>query len=220
MRRNGLLGLVCLEIVLGAASHAHANGGLVRIEIEPNNFGVFPGPTLTFVATGYDAGDGVVPLVDPTWDGTGGPLTPSGNRCELVATDTGNHSITCSKDGITGTAVFRILGPLHHITVTPPTNHLSIGESVELTAAGYDEHDSQVPLQDLVWSATSGTITPTNGARAARAPAPNGPLVTLLGYNAVYTATAVGTHTVTASDQGIDGTATMIVGAGRDRWRA
>ncbi len=188
----------CTVMLLAATVAGAAD--LARIEIQPDDFSVYPGLRISFTATGYDAGDNQVLLVDPTWSGSGGPLTPNGNSCYLDTTDIGTHSITCSKDGVSGSATFRILGPLHRIDVTPAIAYLEIGESVELTADGFDVHDNPVAITDLQWSATSGTITAGGGK--------------ISGYTATYTATENGTHTATASDQGVNGTASMVVGGG------
>jgi len=205
---------VILIVLLFLTTSVFAQGQLVRIDIQPNDFGIYPGATITFTATGYDADSTVVPLVDPTWTGTGGPLTPNGNRCDLIVTDIGSHFITCSKDSVTGTAIFNIMGPLHRITIKPDTAYLAIGDSVELIANGYDEFDNQVPLQELSWSATGGIITTNPGSSNILYSATGDGSSKPAGYNATFIAADSGNHTVTATDQGIDGTATMIVGGG------
>ncbi|MBC8180986.1 hypothetical protein H8E88_07665 [candidate division KSB1 bacterium] len=189
---------VILIVLLFLTTSVFAQGSLVRIEIDPNDFGVYPGATITFTATGYDADSTVVPLVDPTWTGTGGPLIPNGNRCDLIVTDLGSHFITCSKDGVTGTATFNIMGPLHRIAIKPDTAYLAIGDSVELIAEGYDEFDNRVPLQDVNWSVTSGIITTNPGSSNIIYSTDEEGSSNVTGhYTATYTATDSGNHTVT-----------------------
>lgn len=195
--------LVCLllfptTIVYGSGTNASElkdSAPLTRIEITPNDFSVYPGAQPSFTATGFDIDDNVVPLIDPVWTVSGGPFFTDGNVCNLEATDIGNHTISCTKDGVTGTATFKILGPLHHITITPDTAKLKVDETVELTATGYDEFNNRVSFQNLEWSTTGGLIT------------------NITAYTILYTATSVGNHSVTATDQGITSTILILVTA-------
>jgi hypothetical protein len=203
-----------LFVLLSTTTIVLAQGPLVRIDIQPDDFSLYPGPTIIFTATGYNADNTVIPLLDPTWTGTGGPLIPNGNICDLIATDPGTHLIICSKDGIVDTAIVRILGPLQRITITPDTAYLAIGDTVGLNAEGYDEFDNQVPLQDLTWSTTNGIITPNPGSSNIINSAKKQGTSRAPGYYlAIYMGIEPGTHTVTASVEDIDGTATMIVRA-------
>lgn len=176
----------------------------MRIKIEPDDFGTQPDSTVAFAATGYDAYDNVVALIDPTWECTGGPLTPNGNVCELVAADPGNHSISCTDVGIEGTATFWIMGPLQDITVATASTNLYVGNQVLFSAKGLDQWNNPVPIAP-VWTATGGTIVPGGGKMT------KGFLVDSV--TAVYTVLEVGNHIMVCTDSlfGIADTAHIVV---------
>ena len=95
---------------IGSGLADQERGTLDRIDIDPDGVSIVPGDTLTFTATGYDSDNNIVSLVNPVWDGTGGPLSSNGNTCQILATDTGTHTITCTDADISGTAVLYIVG--------------------------------------------------------------------------------------------------------------
>jgi photosystem II stability/assembly factor-like uncharacterized protein len=85
------------------------------------------------------------------------------------------------------------LQDLQYISVTPPEAFISLDDSFDFNAEGYDRHNSQMPITPT-WSTTGGSINPQTG---------------------VYTATTAGDFTVTATVEGssVTGTAQVHVTA-------
>jgi len=80
-------------------------------------------------------------------------------------------------------------GSLNNIVLTPSSVNLQVGDSLQISAAGFDRSGKSVPITP-VWSATGGTIT----------------------SDGKYTAgSQIGSFTVTASDQGISQSAPVQV---------
>ena len=183
-----------------------AQGGLVRIEIVPDNFSILPGYNISFIANGYDENDNIVPLINPDWDGTGGILNPIFNTCNYEATTIGSHWVSCSKDGLIDSAFFNVVGPLNYIVINPDTAELNLNEAVELTATGFDEFNNPVALPGLTWSTTGGTIEALTSRNDN-----SRQLLTPDGYKATFTASENGIHTVTATSGSISNICLMIV---------
>jgi len=59
-------------------------------------------------------------------------------------------------------------GPLHHITVTPTSVSVQVGQTQQFTATGYDQYDNEITGLSFTWSvvAGGGNITATSNTTA------------------------------------------------------
>jgi len=116
-----------------------------------------------------------------------------GSTC--TATAAGVHTVTGNDSGKTDTAsLTATAGPLDHLVLAPASATISAGGSQAYTAAGSDQYGND--LGDVT-SSTTFTI------------APNGSCT-----DATCTASLAGTHTVTGTDAGKTGTASLDVTTG------
>src|SRR5205814_1519575 len=105
------------------------------------------------------------------------------------------HTVTGNDSGKTSTASLSVTaGPLDHLALSPASATIAAGGSQTYTAQGRDRYENS--LGDVT-SGTAFSIAP-NGSCSGRA----------------CTASAAGTHTVTGSDAGKSGSASLIVTAG------
>jgi hypothetical protein len=82
-------------------------------------------------------------------------------------------------------------GGLERIEVNPGQGSVAVGQTLQFSAAGYDRNNSPIPITPA-WSVSGGKI----------------------GQNGLFTPDKVGSFTVTASDGGVTGTASVSVAAG------
>src|SRR5204862_222249 len=116
----------------------------------------------------------------------------TGNTC--TATVAGAHTVTGNDGGKTSTASLSInAGPLDHLALAPASATINTGGSQAYTAQGRDSFDNS--LGDVT-SATTFTIAPNGSCSGA-----------------TCTASVAGAHTVTGTNAGKTGTASLQVGA-------
>jgi hypothetical protein len=112
-----------------------------------------------------------------------------------TATTAGAHTVTGSSGGKTSNASLQVNpGSLDHITLSPATATISPGGSQTYTAQARDQYNNS--LGDVT-AATTFTIAPDGSCTAASC-----------------TASTTGSHTVTGTDAGKTGTATLQVSSG------
>ena len=175
---------------LGSVRCEASSGSLNNIVITPSSVNLQVGDSLQISAAGFYQGDSPVSIT-PTWSATGGTITSGGRY--TAGSQTGSFVITASAQGISQSAPVTIsAGSLNNIVLTPSSVNLQVGDSLQISAAGFDRSGKSVPITP-VWSATGGTIT----------------------SNGKYTAgSQTGSFTVTASDQSISQSAPVTISPG------
>jgi hypothetical protein len=129
--------------------------------------------------------------VDPTWNvsPTTGSVDADGN---FSATAAGTYTVSVSEGGVTSNSLSitatsaQVLGS---VVVSPSTANVIIGNDYQFSAQAYDEDGLTMPTS-VTWSVNGGGTIDTDG---------------------LFSATTLGDYTVTASQSGIDGTATATV---------
>ena len=179
----------------GSASlQVTASGVIARIVISPSSATITAGKSQTYTAQGYDASNN--PIGDVTSSTTfaiGPDGSCSGNLC--TATSAGAHTVTGNAGGATDTAALTVTASsLDHLGLTPASATIASGGSQTYSAEGFDQYNNS--LGDATAGATF-TIAP-NGSCA----------------DATCTASSSGTHTVSASEVGKTGTASLQVTSG------
>jgi len=175
--------------ITGTAVVRVVPGDLARIEVTPDSVNLHVGDTLRFTAAGYDAkGDAVA--ITPAWTATGGVISQAGlYMATAVGRFTVNAMVHAGADTMKGSAIIRVdPGDLFRIDVTPASASLRVGDTLRFTAKGYDANGDEVTIAPA-WSASGGTMTSSG----------------------LYTATTVGSFTVTAAEPGSGVTGTAIV---------
>jgi hypothetical protein len=172
----------------GNASVTVTAGALASIVVDPPSATITADETQQYIATGYDAKGNIVPIV-PTWSTDGGSASSSGL---YTPSQTGTYTVFANASGISGNATVVVTsGVLARLVVTPPAATITADETQQYTAQGFDQHDNPVAVSPS-WSVSGGSINLTG----------------------LYTPTLVGTFTVTATDGGLSGNATITVTAG------
>jgi len=178
----------------GSASLQVTGGVLDHIVISPSSASIGAGGSQAYTAEGFDASNnslGDVTTFTTFSIGPNGSCT--GGSC--TATSAGAHTVTGSNGGKTGTATLSVTaGALDHLVLSPTPATTAAGNPQPYTAEGRDQYDNS--LGDVTAS-TTFSIGPNGSCTGASC-----------------TATLAGTHTVTGSNSGKTGTASLSVTAG------
>jgi hypothetical protein len=198
---------LAVAIAFGGASLAACNGHspagprtLASIAVTPN-VSLAITDTQRFIAVGKDA-DGAVVAISPVWSvvAGGGVINNTGLFTAATVPGTFANTVQATSGRLSGTATVTVTtGPLAAITVSPTPVTLSISGTQQLTAVGKDAGDNVVALAPT-WAVVAG-----GGSIAA---------VASVSGSGVVTGVAAGSATVTATSEGVSGTAAVTVAAG------
>ncbi len=182
---GGKTSTASLSVVVGALDHLTLSPALATITA---------GGSQAYAAQGFDATNN--PLGDATATTTF-TIAPdgscTGNTC--TASHAGPHTITGSKSGKTATASLSVIaGGVDHLALSPASASISAGGSKAYTAVGFDQYNNSI---GDVSAGTTFSIAPDGSCNAA-----------------TCTASVVGAHTVTGTNSGKTGTASLQVDSG------
>jgi parallel beta-helix repeat protein len=182
--KSGKTGTATLQVSAGPIDH---------IVLSPASATIAAGGSQGYTAQGFDS------VGNPVGDVTAFTtfsISPNGTcvGATCTATTAGAHTVTGNDGGMTSTAALTVNpGPLDHLALTPATATVAAGTGQAYTAQGRDQYDNS--LGDVT-AFTTFSITPNGSCTGA-----------------TCTATTAGTHTVTGTNAGKAGTASLTVTA-------
>ena len=172
---------------------------VARVTVSPAEVTLDVGSTQQLKAETLDANGRTLAGRVITWtsaDSARATVSPSGL---VQAIAVGAAPVTATSEGVkVSSLVFATSsapGAVARVELTPPTDSLLIGESLQLTASLQDSDGNEVSVRDISWS-----LGGANASRTAK-----------VSSDGVVTAIAAGTVTVTASSAGRRGVATVVV---------
>ena len=178
----------------GTASLTVNTAALDHLALSPASSSITAGGSQSYTAEGFDQYGNDLGNVT---SGTVFSIGPDGS-CTLAsctATLAGIHTVTGTDASATGTATLTVNpGPLAYLVLSPSSSTITAGGSQSYTATGFDQYGNS--LGDVT-GATTFTIA-LNGSCTGT----------------TCTATVAGAHTVTGTDGGKTGTATLTVNRG------
>jgi hypothetical protein len=155
-----------------------SSGPVVNVTISPSAeypsyISVESGRTQAFTVNGFDAQGNTNTTWLPYWSVSGGIGTVLGAGMSVVflATNLGTGYLNCTNNatGAVGNVSISVtIGTLARINITSPQYPLVIreGDSIVLTATGYDIYDNVVSIADANWTSTSGHFLTGTGPTA------------------------------------------------------
>jgi parallel beta-helix repeat protein len=168
-------------------------GTLDHIVISPASTSISAGGSQTYTAQGFETSGNSFDVTASTTFSISPDGSCSGNVC--TASTAGPHTVTGNDSGKTSTASLTVTaGALDHLVLSPASATIGAGGSQVYTAEGRDQYNNSL-----------GDVTATTTFSIA----PNGSC-----SGASCTATVTGAHTVTGTNAGKTGTASLQVGAG------
>ncbi|MFL5928033.1 MAG: nitrous oxide reductase family maturation protein NosD, partial [Gaiellaceae bacterium] len=168
---------------------------LDRIVVSPANSSVTAGGSVSFTVEGYDAVGNDIGNATPS---SSFSISPDGSCAgtSCTATRSGPHIVTATVAGVSATASVSVSpAALDHLAVSPATATIVSRGTVAYTAEGRDQYDNSIG--DVTATTTFSIIPdggPCNGATCG--------------------ASRAGGHTVTGTNSGKTGTASLQVLAG------
>ncbi|GAB4455869.1 MAG: DUF499 domain-containing protein [Anaerolineae bacterium] len=135
----------------------------VAIEVSPSTVSLKPGETCQFSATGRNRQGQELPLESVQWQvQSGGVIDPGG--LFQAGPSAGQFEVVVSSGDLRGSGAVTIVtgpGPAPHLTaieLMPAQAQLKPGERVSLAATGIYSDGSRIPLPDVTWQASGGSI--------------------------------------------------------------
>jgi PGF-pre-PGF domain-containing protein len=170
--------------------------GLAKIGFFPSAVTLNPGDSLKFEAVPLNCYGDFVPEAAITWTSSDPAVGTIDETGLFVALCAGTTTLTISGDGATGTTTVTVCCDepvLSRIVVTPPAITLNTGDAETFIATAFDQYGCEITGIEVTWAcreSCGGTIDPCSG---------------------LFTALDDGTATITASAEGVTGTATITV---------
>jgi uncharacterized protein YjdB len=194
-----------VDSVSGTATFtvASANAGVVsRIDFVPASVSLVVGQSDTVVATPRDASGNPISGKTVTWGTSDGAVvggTATGNLAVLQGVGAGSANVTASVDGITGTLAVVVTAagpkPVASVSISPASAIIAVGATLPMVATIRDAQGNILTGRTVAWATSNAAVA---GGSAA-------------GNVAEIQGLAVGTATITASSEGVTGTATVAV---------
>jgi hypothetical protein len=185
---NAAAGMVAVS-----RAYVHVAPPLARIVVTPAEVTVSPLGWQWFAAVGYDAMSNTVPIT-PVWSGGRGSYI--GDWSGYISQDgiysapywPGDYVVTARSGDVSGSAVVHVSRVMSSVVVSPCSVALQLGQQQQFAAHGVDQIGSPMAVT-VSWQASGGSIS----------------------QDGLFTATAPGDFTVTASGGGWSGTANVHV---------
>jgi len=171
-----------------------ASGSLDHLVIRPTTASIAAGGSRAYTAEGFDAANNSLGDVTAS---TTFAILPDGSCAANVCTATaaGTHTVTGDNAGKTSTVTLSVTaGAADHLALSPASASITAGGSQAYTAQSVDQYGN--PLGDVT-ATTTFSISPNGSCTGA-----------------TCTASATGAHTVTGTNAGKTGTASLQVGSG------
>lgn len=138
--------------------------------------------------------DGGEKLATVTWTATGGSITADG--LYTAGTSAGSYSVIASHElGYADTATVTVVAPdpaVARVTVSPPTDTVAVGARSQLTATVLDGNANVLTDRAVSWSSNDTGVASVNS-------------------RGLVTAESVGEATITATSEGVSGSARIVV---------
>ena len=168
---------------------------LTTVEVSPATVSVTVDDTVSFSATARDQFGNEMPGVAVAWTSSNETVGTIDADGVFTALATGTTTVTASADGVTGTADVTATAEapiITSITVTPATATLEVNDLQQFTATVFDQFSNEMPGVAVAWTSSNETVGTIDADGA-------------------FVALAAGTTTVTASADGVAGTANITV---------
>jgi len=172
-----------------------AEPALAKLAVSPSAAILGAGETRQFDVVAFDRFGAIVPDAAVTWTSSDpgvGTVDASGLFTALAE---GTTTLTATGDGATGTATVTVTPNepvLSRIAVTPPAITMHAGDAETFAATAYDQYGTVMPEVKVAWASSE-------------------PAVGTIGADGHFTALDAGATTVTASADGLTGTAAVTV---------
>ncbi|SOD02103.1 Ig-like domain (group 2) [bacterium JGI 053] len=166
-----------------------ARAVVARVDLTPDSMVVQPGQTERFFATAYDANGNVLTGRAVTWVSSDSTVAAVGTGGAVTAVRPGTARVSATVEGVSGSAKVLVYGPtVVRVEVKPDSQVLVIGQTGDFSAYAYDATNHIVTGLIITWSTSDANVAP-------------------VGQYGLVSARSVGTARVTATVEGVSGSA-------------
>lgn len=168
---------------------------VTQVRLVPNTASVQVGRTTTLRADALDATANVVAGKTVLWASSATAVATVTSTGVVTGIAAGTATISGTVDGVTGTAVVTVTPiPVATVTVTPGSGSLVVGQTIQLSAATAAAGGQTLTGRVVSWSSSANAVATVSST-------------------GLVTAITPGTATITATSEGINGTASITVTA-------
>lgn len=181
--------------VAGSASIAVSLVPVASVTLTPSPASVFTGRTLQLTVTLEDARGNALSTAGRTiaWTSSAPHVATVSSSGVVTGTAAGSATISATVQGIKGSTALTVTDvPVSSVTVAPSTTQLTVGGSIQLLATARDAGGSVITGRSITWSSSDPTIASVSSTGLA-------------------SALAAGTAQLTATIEGVQGTASLTV---------
>ncbi|MDE2890781.1 MAG: Ig-like domain-containing protein, partial [Gemmatimonadota bacterium] len=168
---------------------------VARVTVSPSSASIEEGGTQQFSATAYDSVDVEISGKTFVWSSDSASVATVDSSGLATGVDAGSTTITATVDGVSGTATLTVTEPppvVARVTVSPSSVSIEEGGAQQFSATAYDSVDVEISGKTFVWSSDSASVATVDSSGLA-------------------TGVDAGSTTITATADGVSGTATLTV---------
>ncbi|MGQ0647330.1 MAG: beta strand repeat-containing protein [Gemmatimonadaceae bacterium] len=185
------------EGISASASITVGSVNVASVRITPGGGTVQQGQTLQLSAAALDSVGGVIVGKSVGWRSSNEAVATVGSTGRVLGISPGTFTITATIDGVVGSGSYSVSQlPVAAVTLLPGSATLTAGGSVQLTPSLFSASGAPIAVTGRVitWSSSNSSIATVTGS-------------------GLVTGVASGTVTITATCEGINGTASISVSA-------
>ena len=169
---------------------------IANLSVTPGSSSLTSGTTTQLTAHATDASGNALTGRSVGWSTSDGNVASVSTSGVVTGANVGNATITASSEGKSATATIHVnAGSVSHITVTPGSIGLIAGGTQQLSVSLTDAAGNALAAQTVAWSSSSTNVATVSSS-------------------GVVTGSHPGSATITATLNGVTGTATAAVSAG------
>ncbi|MFC1575920.1 Ig-like domain-containing protein, partial [Gemmatimonadota bacterium] len=181
--------------VSGQATSLSPFGGwglpVATVEVSPTSADLQPAETVQLTGTPKAVNGRPLPSRPVTWSSSDEAVATVDGSGLVTAAGGGIATITATSEGKSGTAAITVTVPVASVEVTPASGTVAVAETLQLTAAPKDASGNTLD-RTVTWSSSDEAVATVDGT-------------------GLVSGVVEGTATVTATSEGVTGTASVTV---------
>lgn len=145
---------------MGTASVTVTSGQVATVSLSPSAVSLIIGTTAQLAATPKDLAGNIVTGGVVSWASNNVAIAAVSAAGLVTAMGAGSATITATSGGRSGTAAVTVLAPttVASVTVTPASNALIVGATVQLTATPKDSVGNVITGRSVAWSSSNASV--------------------------------------------------------------
>jgi uncharacterized protein YjdB len=169
-----------------------ANIPVSSVVVTPDTATLVVGKSVTLTAKTYDAASNELSGRNIAWTGSNDDVATVSSSGKVTALAPGSVTITATSEGKSDNATITVIAPVSSVTVSPDSVSVIVGKTSALTAAVRDASGNALNGRAVTWKSDKTAVATVDA-------------------NGVVTAVAPGTATITATSEGKNGNAKVVV---------